>query len=258
MGASNTYEGGRPWIQESRIPCQAINKDKLDILEGAFCRVWLSDEVLTVKDLAVELERAVREMDESLARYYALEVLDLQLDVTEAVNRGLIAGIKKVGERYDRAEIYLPQALASANAFYAAYEILRPHMVLDPSTLRKTVVIGVIEGDIHDIGKNLVKLMLEAHGYHCIDLGRDVPIEDFVEVAQESKADYLALSTLMTPTMAGMRQVIEGLEESGSRSQCQVMIGGGPVDERFSQEIRADFYGQDEQAAIAWLRSRDG
>ena len=167
-------------------------------------------------------------------------------------------GIKKVGERYDRAEIYLPQALASANAFYASYEILRPHMVLDTSAVRKKVIIGVIEGDIHDIGKNLVKLMIEAHGYHCIDLGRDVPIEVFLENMEQSKADYLAMSTLMTPTMGGMQQVIEGLEGSGIRKDCGVMIGGGPIDERFATEIRADFYGQDEQAAIAWLRSREG
>lgn len=210
------------------------------------------------KDLAAELEMAVRQMDESLARHYALEVLALQSDVTDAVNRGLIVGIKNVGERYDRGEIYLPQALASANAFYAAYEILRPHMVLERGSTRKTVIIGVIEGDIHDIGKNLVKLMIEAHGYHCVDLGRDVPVEDFVETALQSKADYLAMSTLMTPTMSGMRLVIKGLEESGERGRCEVMIGGGPVDQRFAEEIRADFYGKDEQAAIAWLRTREG
>jgi methanogenic corrinoid protein MtbC1 len=210
------------------------------------------------KDLVAELERAVLEMDESLARYYAIEVLALQMDVADAVNRGLIVGIKKVGERYDRAEIYLPQALASANAFYAAYEILRPHMLLDTSSVRKTVIIGVIEGDIHDIGKNLVKLMIEAHGYHCLDLGRDVLVEAFLEGVEQSKADYLAMSTLMTPTMGGMRQVIEGMEEAGTRRACGVMVGGGPIDECFAAEIGADFYGPDEQAAIAWLKSREG
>jgi corrinoid protein of di/trimethylamine methyltransferase len=210
------------------------------------------------RDHALELEKAVREMDESLARHYAQEALSAGADIADIVERGLIAGIKEVGRSYDRGEIFLPQALASANAFYAAYEILRPHMIRDQGEHRKIVLIGVVEGDIHDIGKNLVKLMIEAHGFHCVDLGRDVPVDVFVDSALEDHADFLAMSTLMTPTMSAMRDVVDAIEEGGLKSRCAIMIGGGPVDKRFAEEIRADFYGEDGQAAVTWLMSQEG
>ncbi len=208
------------------------------------------------KDEIAKLEKAVLDMDENLARSTAEEVLTHKVNVTEAVNGGLIKGMKSVAEKYDKEEIYLPQVLASANAFYAAFEILRPHMIAGAKGSGKKVVIGVVEGDIHDIGKNLVKTMIEANGYHCVDMGRDVPIEDFVGKVVEVKPEFVAMSTLMTPTMKSMRRIMEGMVEEGVREGRKVMIGGGPVDKEFAEEIGADFYGDDESDAVAWLKTQ--
>lgn len=207
-------------------------------------------------DVLAKLEKAVLDMNEDLARSSAQEVLSHKVDVVEAVNGGLIKGMKKVAEMYDKEEIYLPQVLASANAFYAAFDILRPHMLAGSKGMGKKVVIGVVEGDIHDIGKNLVKTMIEANGYDCIDLGRDVPIEDFVAKIAETKPEYVAMSTLMTPTMKSMRRIMEGMVEEGVRDGRKVLIGGGPIDQEFATEIGADFYGDDEGQAVAWLKKQ--
>ncbi len=208
------------------------------------------------KDLLAKLEKAVLDMDENTARSSAQEVLSRKVSVLEAVNGGLIKGMKTVAEKYDKEEIYLPQVLASANAFYAAFDILRPHMLAGAKGSGKKVVIGVVEGDIHDIGKNLVKTMIEANGFDCIDMGRDVPIEDFVSKVVEVKPEFVAMSTLMTPTMKSMRRIMEGMVDEGVRDGRKVLIGGGPVDQEFADEIGADFYGDDEGQAVAWLKKQ--
>jgi dimethylamine corrinoid protein len=209
------------------------------------------------KEILARLEKAVMDMDENLARSTAQDILAQNINVAEAVNDGLIKGMKAVAELYDKEEIYLPQVLASANAFYAAFDILRPHMLGGSKVRGKKVVIGVVEGDIHDIGKNLVKTMIEANGYDCVDMGRDVPIEDFVGKVSEVSPDYMAMSTLMTPTMKSMRRTMEGMVDEDCRKGCKVMIGGGPIDEEFAKEIGADFYGKDESDAITWLKQQD-
>jgi corrinoid protein of di/trimethylamine methyltransferase len=207
--------------------------------------------------VVAKLEKAVLDMDEGLARTAADEVLSHKLDVVGAVNDGLVKGMKTVAGKYEREEIYLPQVLASANAFYAAFDILRPHMVAGSKGGGKKVAICVVEGDIHDIGKNLVKTMIEANGYHCIDMGRDVPVEDFVQCIVDNKPEYVAMSTLMTPTMKSMRRVLEGMTDEGVRHGRKVMIGGGPVDAEFAAEIGADFYGDDENEGVKWLKEQD-
>jgi len=208
------------------------------------------------KDVIAKLEKAVLDMDEDLARSSAHEVLSHKINVVEAVNNGLIKGMKTVAEMYDKEEIYLPQVLASANAFYAAFDILRPHMLAGAKGSGKKVVIGVVEGHIHDIGKNLVKTMIEANGFDCIDMGRDVPIEDFVGKVVEAKPEFVAMSTLMTPTMKSMRRIMEGMADEGVREGRKVLIGGGPIDQEFADEIGADFYGDDEGQAVAWLKKQ--
>ncbi|MFA5311800.1 MAG: corrinoid protein [Methanomassiliicoccales archaeon] len=199
------------------------------------------------------LEKAVIGMDEKGAKEAANAILVKKIDAGLAINDGLIKGMKTVAEMYDREDIYLPQVLASAGAFYAAFDILRPHMLAGSKSAGAKVVIGVVEGDIHDIGKNLVKTMIEANGFHCIDLGRDVPIEDFVSKVAEEKPQYVAMSTLMTPTMKSMRRIMEGMADEDVREGKKVLIGGGPIDDEFAKEIGADFYGKDESSAVKWL-----
>jgi corrinoid protein of di/trimethylamine methyltransferase len=211
-----------------------------------------------MSEVIQNLEKAVLDMDEDLARSAANDVLKHKLNVVGAVNDGLVKGMKVVAGKYEKEEIYLPEVLASANAFYAAFDILRPHMVGAKTGSGKKVVVCVVEGDIHDIGKNLVKTMIEANGFHCIDMGRDVPVEDFVQSIVDNKPEYVAMSTLMTPTMKSMRRVLEGMVEEDVRKGKKVMIGGGPVDEEFATEIGADFYGDDENEAVKWLKKQDG
>ena len=210
----------------------------------------MSDEIIA------KLEKAVLDMDEDLGRTAAQEAVDSGMDAFQAVDKGLVKAMKKIADQYDNEEIYLPQVLACADAFYAAFEILRPHIIEGTETAGHKVVIGVVEGDIHDIGKNLVKTMIEANGFNCIDKGRDVPIEDYVEEVVNSNPGFLAMSTLMTPTMKNMKRVIEDLKEEDARDSLKIMIGGGPIDQEFAQEIEADFYGDDESDAVKWLQEK--
>jgi len=202
------------------------------------------------------LKKAVQDMDEDLARGTAKQVLDSGQDVLPAINDGLVKGMKMVADQYDKEEIFLPQVLASANAFYAAFELLRPKMLETSSGSGDghSVVIGVVEGDIHDIGKNLVKTMMEANGFNCIDLGRDVPIEDFSDKVVEVEPSFVAMSTLMTPTMKNMKRIVDEIVEENMRDGLKIIIGGGPIDEEFAEEIGADYYGDNESDAVSWLK----
>jgi dimethylamine corrinoid protein len=203
------------------------------------------------------LKKAIIEMDSEIATATALEIVSKKMDVVDAVVNGLNAGMRAVADSYDRKEIYLPQVLASANAFYEAFDILQPHLTINIEHPGRKMVIGVVEGDIHDIGKNLVKVMVEAHGYNCIDLGRDVPIDEFISCIVEKRPDYVAISTLMTPTLMGMRDVVKRMGEMGARKGCKVMVGGGQVSQEFANSIGADFYGENEKVAIAWLKKQE-
>ncbi len=168
----------------------------------------------------------------------------------QIINGGLIPGMAIVSEKYEKKEYYLPQMMLSADAFYAAFVLLKPLISADQIGGKGTIMIGVVEGDIHDIGKNLVKTVLEANGFSIIDMGRDVPIEDYVDKVRELKPDILMLSTLMTPTMVNMQRVIDGLKEEGVREKVKVIIGGGPVSLPFAHKIGADNYADNEKEAV--------
>jgi corrinoid protein of di/trimethylamine methyltransferase len=206
------------------------------------------------EEILAKLAEAVVEMDEELAEKLAKEVIDSGVDAYDAITEGLVKGMKTVSDQYENEEKYLPEVLASANAFYAAFDILKPHMKKVEGEEEVKAVIGVVEGDIHDIGKNLVKTMLEANGCTCIDLGRDVPIENFIEAVAKEKPQFLVLSTLMTPTMKNMQRIIEDLKEEGLRDSVKICIGGGPVDWDFAREIGADFYGDNERDAVRFIK----
>jgi methanogenic corrinoid protein MtbC1 len=208
-------------------------------------------------EISERLRKAIIEMDSDVATATAMEIISKKMDVSDAVINGLNAGMRTVAEQYDRKETYLPQVLASANTFYAAFDILRPHLTVDLERPGRRMVIGVVEGDIHDIGKNLIKVMIEAHGYRCVDLGRDVPTETFIDNIIESRPDYVAISTLMTPTLVGMREIIESMIEMDVRKDVVVLVGGGQVSQRFADDIGADFYGEGERDTVAWLKARE-
>jgi 5-methyltetrahydrofolate--homocysteine methyltransferase len=161
------------------------------------------------------------------------------------VNDGLIAAMGVVGERFGRGEIYVPEMLLSARAMQTALAVLEPLMSKSEVGARGTVVIGTVKGDVHDIGKNIVAIMLKGSGFTVHDLGVDVPAERFVEAIQELQPDVLGISALLTTTMPAMQVVIDALVAAGLRDHVKVLVGGAPVTEEFAQSIGADGYGRD-------------
>ena len=204
-------------------------------------------------ELSERLRNAIVRMDSEIASDTAREIVLRGLDISDAVINGLNAGMQEVAKGYDRRELYLPQVLASANAFYSAFDILRPHLSVGEYHPGQKMVIGVVEGDIHDIGKNLIKVIVEAHGYTCVDLGRDVPNDDFLGSIKQTRPDYIAISTLMTPTLIGVRDLVQQIREEGLREGRKILIGGGQMTQQFADSIGADFYGANDRYTIAWL-----
>lgn len=201
-----------------------------------------------------ELTQAVVIGDIEKAGKLAKQTLDEKIDPMTTTEKGLIPAMGIVSEKYDKKEYFLPQMLISSEAFYEAFNILKTKMKVEAKGKGK-VLIGVVEGDVHDIGKNLVKIVLEANGFVCIDMGRDVPIEDYLQKVAEEKPDFLMLSTLMTPTMLSMKRTVEGLADEGLRDKVKVGVGGGPISWEFCKKIGADFYGDNEKEALKWAQS---
>jgi len=208
---------------------------------------------LTSDDILKGLAEAVIDMDEDRALELAQASLDAGMDAYDTIMHGLAAGMEVVSEKYDKEEYFVPEILLCSDAMYAALDILRPHLKAE-QTGSGTVVIGVIAGDIHDIGKNIVKMMLEGAGLQVHDLGRDVPVQRFVDEAERLNANVIAISTLMSTTMEGMRLVIDELTRRGIREKFSVMIGGGPISQDFATKIGAEAYGRDASEAIRIAR----
>lgn len=173
------------------------------------------------------------------------QALDEGIPPDKILNEGLIKGMSVVGERFKKGEYYVPEVLIAARAMKAAMEILRPVLTEAGVEPIGTVVIGTVKGDLHDIGKNLVSMMLEGAGFRVIDLGVDVPPEKFVEAVKEHNAQIVAMSALLTTTMPSMKVTIDALKEAGIRDEVKVLIGGAPVTQAYADEIGADGYGRD-------------
>ncbi len=206
-------------------------------------------------DILKDLMDGVFLMNEELVIKAANEIVAAKYDAYDAINNGLIAGMNQAGVLFDKEEYFVPELLICSDAMYAGIEILRPHLKVSDAQVKIKVVIGVVEGDTHDIGKNLVKIMMDAAGFEVHDLGRNVPLASFVEKAKEVGADLICLSTLMTTTMDGMSTVIEMLKEEGIRDSFKVIIGGGPISQAFANKIGADGYADNAAGAIKVSRS---
>lgn len=194
------------------------------------------------EELHKVLSEAVVDMDEEQAAAMAQAVVDEGFDAYAAIEKGLSQGMEEVGRLYEEEEYFIPELLLCSDAMYAGIEILKPHIKKRQDNEHHTVVIGVVEGDTHDIGKNLVKIMLESAGFEVVDLGRDIPAREFLRQAEDSEADIIALATLMTTAMPAMREVVEELEKEGKRQDYKVIIGGGPISAAFAKKIGADVY----------------
>jgi corrinoid protein of di/trimethylamine methyltransferase len=207
------------------------------------------------EEILAGLEKSVVGGKKDEAIRDAKAALDSGVKALDAIDHGLIKGMTIVGDKYAVHELYLPQVLLAADAMYGALDVLLPHIPKEEAKKRVGVVIGVVEGDVHDIGKNLVKTMLTAAGMSVTDLGRDVPIENFVINTKEKDANVVAMSTLMTPTMDGMKQCVDGLIESGMRMKVKIIIGGAPTSQEFADDIGADLHGINAQEAVNKLKA---
>ncbi len=181
--------------------------------------------------------------------------LDQEVSPAELLNGGLIAGMDEVGKDFKAGDLYVPEVLIAARAMRAGMNILRPLLAeADVPTAGKYIV-GTVRGDLHDIGKNLVKMMLEGAGFETIDLGTDVKADEFVTAVREHQPQIVGMSALLTTTMPGMKATIEGLEEAGLRDTVKIMVGGAPVTAAFAEQIGADAYAPDAATAVDVARN---
>ena len=181
--------------------------------------------------------------------------LDQKVSPAELLNGGLIAGMDEVGKDFKAGDLYVPEVLIAARAMRAGMNILRPLLAeADVPTAGKYIV-GTVRGDLHDIGKNLVKMMLEGAGFETIDLGTDVSPDGFVTAVREHQPQIVGMSALLTTTMPGMKATIEGLVEAGLRDTVKIMIGGAPVTAAFAEQIGADAYAPDAATAVDVARN---
>jgi len=202
-------------------------------------------------DLLKRLKEAIINYDTEEAAKVAKEIVEKGFDPLEAIEKGVSEGLKIVGEKFGAGEIFLPMLMMAAQAAKEALAILEP--MLKEGASRKTigkVVIGTVEGDIHDIGKNIVATMLTANGFEVYDIGVDAPASKFVEKAKEVNPQIIGISALMTTTMQKVPEVIEALKKAGLREKVKVMVGGAAVTEEWAKQIGADGYGEDAKAAV--------
>ena len=202
------------------------------------------------EELLKTLSDGVVDMDEATVKEAAQRVLDEGLDAYDAIMNGLAAGMEIVGDLYDKHEYFVPELLIAADALYAGLDILKPHVRLDDADQKPKgqVVIGTVEGDVHDIGKNLIKMMFEVAGFTVHDLGRDVPLEKFAEEQVRTDSEIVALSAMMTTTMMGMKKAVQMIKEKNP--DVAIMLGGAPVTKKTADLFGADGYAESAGNAV--------
>jgi 5-methyltetrahydrofolate--homocysteine methyltransferase len=197
-----------------------------------------------------EIVDAVIKGDNNRAGELTQKAIDEGMPPQKVINEGLCEGMNVVGEKFRCNEYYVPQVLLSARAMKTSMAVLEPLLKEGETEYLGVAVIGTAKGDLHDIGKNLVSMMLEGAGFEVFDLGADVPPEKFVEEARERSAQLVCISALMTTTMPAMKETVEALAEAGMMDKVKVMIGGAPVTEAFTDEIGAQGYGDNASVAV--------
>jgi len=207
---------------------------------------------MSKEDILARMEKAIIEGNKEEATLLARKALEERMDLLEVIEKGYVRGIQRVGDLWEKGEYFLPELITSAECMKAAMIILQPELEKAQIHVRSRVkvVIGTVEGDIHDIGKNLVASMLAANGFDVIDLGADVRLETFVEKAEEENADFICLSALLTTTMLGQKKVIEILKEKNLSQRIKVLVGGAPVNQKWADDIGADGYGENAMRAV--------
>ena len=183
------------------------------------------------------------------------QALDQGIEPSKVLQGGLITGMDQVGKDFKAGDLFVPEVLIAARAMHAGMNVLRPLLAKSGVPSAGKYIIGTVKGDLHDIGKNLVKMMVEGAGFEVVDLGTDVSPEKFVAAVKEHQPQLVGLSALLTTTMTNMKTTVEALQEAGLRSSVKVMVGGAPVTEAFAKKIGADAYAPDAASAVDVARS---
>jgi len=204
------------------------------------------------EEILAKIEKSIIEGNKEEAEALARKSIESNLNLNEVIEKGYVPGIQKVGDLWEKGEYFLPELITSAECMKAAIVVLRPELEKANIKLASSgrVVIGTVEGDIHDIGKNLVSSILSANGFEVIDLGADVKLEKFIQKAEDEKADLICLSALLTTTMVGQRKIVETLKERNMTGQFKVLVGGAPVTQKWAEDIGADGYGENALIAV--------
>jgi 5-methyltetrahydrofolate--homocysteine methyltransferase len=205
-------------------------------------------------DILKQISERLQQGDDELVSELTRQAVELEVPPKRILDEGLIGGMNVIGERYKAHEIFLPQVLLAAKAMYAGMDALRPLFVKEGMPNVGKVVIGSVQGDLHDIGKNLVGIMLKGAGFEVIDLGNDVAPERFIATAEKEGANVIGMSALLTTTMPVMKRTVELLKEKGLTGKIRIIIGGAPVSEEFAQRIGADAYGYDSTNAVETVK----
>lgn len=205
--------------------------------------------------LLEEISQKVQKGDLNGVQLLVEQALKSNIEALDILNSGLIKGMAVVGQKFKNNEIFIPEVLIAANAMKGGMQILKPYLTETNLTKKGKVLIGTVKGDLHDIGKNLVCMMLEGAGFEVIDLGINVPKEKFIEYAAKENPDVLGMSALLTTTMVYMPEVIEGLKQSGLRDDIKVIVGGAPVTEEYARNIGSDGYAPDAGSAVELVKN---
>jgi 5-methyltetrahydrofolate--homocysteine methyltransferase len=204
-----------------------------------------------VEEILRDLNREVQAGDAEKVKQLVQTALDQGIPAVDVLEKGLRAAMEEVGGKFEALEIFLPEMMSAADAMKAGVEVLHPHLGSDSEEEKLgSILLGTVEGDIHDIGKNIVKIMLEGVGFHVTDLGFNVPTLTFVDRVKETKPDLLGMSALMTSTMVHMPRVVQFLKDRGLRDGVKVIVGGAPVLPDWAEKIGADGYGDNAAEAI--------
>ena len=201
-----------------------------------------------------ELMRVIQEGNFVETQNQVRALLDKGKSPNEIIQKGIIEALDIVGKKFSEGECYIPEMLVSAKASQKGLEILKPLLVKSGFKPKGKIVLGTVKGDLHDIGKNIVAMMLEGAGFEVIDLGCDVAPEKFIDTLKAEKAQMLAMSCLLTTTMISMKNTMDALKEAGLIGKIKVMIGGAPITEEFARKIGADFRGKDAYEAVEQAR----
>ena len=202
----------------------------------------------------ISIANSIIDGEEEKIRELVQQAISGDVSAEVILNEGLIAGMNVVGERMRKHEIFIPEVLMSATAMHTGMDLLKPLLMSSGISMGPKVVFGTAKGDIHDIGKNLVSMMLKGAGFQVIDLGTSVPAERFVEAARKEEAPIVAMSALLTTTMPEMKNTIEALKEAGMRERVKVIVGGAPVSPEYAAQIGADGYARDAARAVDKVR----